>query len=137
MASSGNRDAVSGGEDSSWTELRVSWMSVGSSSQSSYQVATSLAPCLIKVLGPQELLLVTLPGTAYTSRFCSRAQRAVMRVPLYSAASTTSTPADMPLMMRFRIGKFCGAANVPMGNSEISAPPSDSICSERRLFSLG
>jgi len=32
---------------------------------------------------------VTFPGTAKTSRFCSSAQRAVMRVPLYSAASTT------------------------------------------------
>ena len=30
----------------------------------SSQVATSLAPCLIKVFGPQEFLLVTLPGTA-------------------------------------------------------------------------
>src|SRR5712691_5219073 len=137
MAASGNRDAVSGGEDSSRTELRLSWMSVGSSSQTSSQVATSLAPCLIKVLGPHELLLVTLPGTAYTSRFCSRAQRAVMRVPLYSAASTTSTPADMPLIIRLRMGKFCGAAKVLRGNSEIRAPPSATICSDRREFSFG
>ncbi len=88
----------------------------GSSSHTSSHVATSLAPCLMSVFGPQEFLLVTLPGTAKTSRFCSSAQRAVMRVPLYSAASTTSTPIDMPLMMRLRIGKFCGAANVPSGN---------------------
>jgi|HubBroStandDraft_6_1064221.scaffolds.fasta_scaffold483432_2 hypothetical protein len=45
-----------------------------------------------------------------------------MRVPLYSAASTTSTPADMPLMIRLRMGKFCGAGKVPTGNSEIRAP---------------
>jgi hypothetical protein len=42
---------------------------------------------------------VTLPGTANTSQFCSKAQRAVMRVPLYSPAYTTSTPADSPLKM--------------------------------------
>ena len=109
----------------------------GSSSHTSSQVATSLAPCLISVFGPQEFLLVTLPGTAKTSRFCSRAQRAVMRVPLYSAASTTSTPIDIPLMMRLRIGKFWGAAKVPRGNSVISAPPNARICSASRVFSFG
>src|SRR5438552_1999009 len=46
----------------------------------------------MRVFGPQEFLLVTFPGTAKTSRLCSRAQRAVMRVPLYSAVSTTRTP---------------------------------------------
>ena len=46
-----------------------------------------------------------------------------MRVPLYSAASTTSTPSEIPLIMRLRMGKFCGAAKVPSGNSETSAPP--------------
>jgi hypothetical protein len=60
--------------------------------QTSCPLATSLAPCLMRVMGPQEFVLVTLPGTAKTSRFCSSAQPAVMRVPLYSAASTTSTP---------------------------------------------
>ena len=70
---------------------------------------------------------MTFPGTAKTSRFCSSAQRAVIRVLLYSAASTTSTPKDIPLMIRLRIGKFCGAANVAKGNSEINAPPILSI----------
>src|SRR5437899_5858807 len=32
-----------------------------------------------------------------------RAQRAVIRVPLYSAASTTRTPMDRPLMIRLRM----------------------------------
>ena len=32
-----------------------------------------------------------------------------MRVPEYSAASTTSTPIDIPLRIRLRMGKFCGA----------------------------
>jgi hypothetical protein len=44
-----------------------------------------------------------------------------MRVPLYSAASMTNTPTEIPLMMRLRMGKFCGAAKVFMGNSEINA----------------
>src|SRR6267143_906671 len=130
--SSGNRDAVSGSRDSFCMELSAACISAGSSSQTSSQVATSFAPCLISVFGPQEFLLVTLPGTAYTSRFCSRAQREVMRVPLYSAASTTSTPTDMPLMIRLRMGKFCGAGKVPTGNSEISAPPKATICSASR-----
>ena len=33
--------------------------------------------------------------------------------PEYSAASTTTTPSDMPAMMRFRIGKFSGDGGVP------------------------
>ena len=37
----------------------------GRSSHTSSHVATSLAPCLINVLGVHEPLLVTLPGTAY------------------------------------------------------------------------
>ena len=48
-------------------------------------------------------------------------------VPLYSAASITSTPTDMPLMMRLRMGKFWGAAKVPIGNSETRAPPNARI----------
>lgn len=61
----------------------------------------------------------------------------MIRVPLYSAASTTKTPIDMPLMMRLRFGKFCGAANVPTGNSAIRAPPKERICSASHVFSFG
>ena len=50
------------------------------------------------------LRLSTLPGTANTSRPCSIACRAVISAPLRSAASTTITPSDRPLMMRFRCG---------------------------------
>src|SRR5271170_3451913 len=110
---------------------------VGSSSQTSSHVATSLAPCFINVLGPHAPLLVTLPGTAYTSRFCSIAQRAVTRVPLCSPASTTSTPTLTPLNNRLRRGKFCGAGKVPSLYSETIAPPPASICSASALFSLG
>src|SRR5206468_6219875 len=90
---SSNKDAVwAPGDSAPASGVSASRTSAGSSSHMSSHVATSLAPCLMRVFGPQEFLLVTLPGTANTSRFCSRAQRAVMRVPLYSAVSTTRTP---------------------------------------------
>ena len=54
--------AVAGYEPAEgWSASRTS---AGSSSQTSSHVATSLAPCLISVFGPQEFLFVTLPGTA-------------------------------------------------------------------------
>lgn len=134
-ASVGNRDAVCGGLDTWWASSSWIRIAVGSSSQTSSQVAVSLAPCFINVLGPQAFLLVTLPGTAYTSRPCSRAQRAVMRVPLNSAASITRTPTLSPLMMRLRIGKFWGAAKVPKGNSVINAPfGSDNLFRKSLVF---
>ena len=46
-----------------------------------------------------------------------------MRVPLYSAASTTRTPADIPLMMRLRMGKFCGVGAVPRGTPRSARHP--------------
>ena len=109
----------------------------GRSSHTSSQVATSLAPCFISVLGVQEPLLVTLPGTANRSRFCSAAQRAVTRVPEFSLASTTSTATLSPLKIRLRRGKFCGAGNVPIGTSLTIAPPVARISSASFLFSLG
>src|SRR5208283_6049073 len=87
----------------------------GRSSHTSSHVATSFAPCLINVFGVHEPLLVTLPGTAKRSRFCSAAHRAVTRVPEFSPASTTNTATLIPLRMRLRRGKFCGAGNVPIG----------------------
>jgi hypothetical protein len=53
----------------------------------------------------------------------------------YSAASTTTTPTDIPPMIRLAMGKFCEGANVPRGNSEIRALPSARICSESGEFS--
>ena len=80
--SSGNRDAEVALPDSGdGGGVSARFTSGGRSSHRSTQVATSFAPCLIKVLCPQEFLLVTFPGTANTSRFCSRAQRAVMPDP--------------------------------------------------------
>ena len=37
-------------------------------------------------------------------------------------ASATSTPSDIPLMMRFRCGKFFAKGAVPMGISVMIAP---------------
>ena len=92
---------------------------------------------MISVFGVHEPLLVTLPGTANRSRFCSAAQRAVTRVPEFSPASTTSTATHNPLRMRLRRGKFCGAGKVPIGNSLTMAPPVARISSASFLFSLG
>ena len=46
------------------------------------------------------------PGIANTSRPCSAAWRAVISEPDCAAASTTSTPAARPLMIRLRFGKL-------------------------------
>ena len=62
------------------------------------------------------------PGTANTSRPWSAARRAVTREPLRSAASTTRTPSESPLMIRLRHGKFQGIGAVSKGNSDTSAP---------------
>src|SRR5436305_11485461 len=65
-----------------------------------------------------------LPGTANTSLLCSTANRAVMAEPLCWAPSITITPSASPLTIRFRMGKFCGYAGDPMGNSERMRPRS-------------
>ena len=94
----------------------------GSSTTTSFQSCTSFAPCLMSRLGPQLIFEVMFPGTANTSRPWSMASRAVMAEPLYWAPSTTSSPQLRPLMTRFRMGKFCGNAVEPMGNSDSIRP---------------
>src|ERR1700756_276728 len=61
------------------------------------------------------------PGTASTSRPCSRAIRAVISEPDCRAASTTSTPRLRPEMSRLRLGKCLACGTVPGGIS----PPRD------------
>src|ERR1039457_6134025 len=104
------------------SSIRCRRDSTGSSATTSFQSCTSRAPCLISRFGPQLSLEVMLPGTANTSRPWSIASLAVMAEPLYCAPSTTSTPTLAPEMMRLRIGKFCGNATAPMGNSETIRP---------------
>ena len=62
------------------------------------------------------------PGTANTSRPCSRASRDVINEPDLSAASTTSTPCERPEIRRFRAGKCRAVGRVPTGCSQTSAP---------------
>jgi len=52
---------------------------------------------------------------------CSAAHRAVIKAPLFRGASTTSTPCDIPLMMRLRSGNLQASGWAPRGYSEISA----------------
>ena len=74
---------------------------------------------------PPRTLIRDVPGHGKHLAILLQGTAGVMRVPLYSAASTTKTPIEIPLMMRLRMGKFCGAANVFKGNSETTAPPVD------------
>ena len=61
---------------------------------------------LVTLATSRGLMLVGEPGTAKTSRCCSRAIRAVIAEPECCAPSTTSTPTLIPAIMRLRIGKF-------------------------------
>ena len=61
------------------------------SSRISLTPITSFAPSFISMFVPSLLMRSTLPGTAKTSRPCSRAQLAVINEPLPAAASTTTT----------------------------------------------
>ena len=92
------------------------------SSKISSTPSTSLAPCLRRRCVPVLRMLRATPGTAKTSRPCSRAKRAVISDPLLSAASTTTTPSARPLIMRFLDGKLPGDGGAPGGNSVRSAP---------------
>ena len=61
---------------------------------------------------------------AKTSRPCSLALLAVMSEPLFSPASTTSTPWLMPEIILFLIGKVVREADESGVNSLIRAPVS-------------
>ena len=71
------------------------------------------------------------------SRVATGFAACLMKVPLYSASSTTKMTTDIPRRVRFRIGKFCGVGGVGMANSEIRPRPSARICSANRWFSRG
>ena len=93
------------------------------STRISWAERISLAsPRAIRPLVPALMGASAGPGTANTSRFWSRASRAVISVPLCSAASTAATPADRPLRMRLRMGKRHPSGGVPGGFSDRMAP---------------
>ena len=56
---------------------------------------------------PEEFLLKIEPGVANISRFCSKANLAVIRAPLFSGASITIVAKQSPLIILFRQGKYC------------------------------
>ena len=99
---------------------RPAWGRISSRMSSTFSI--SFAPCLIRRLVPREPADSIAPGTAKTERPCSEAIRAVMSEPLYSPASTTTTPSEIPLMRRFREGKFGALGGVPKGYSVTRAP---------------
>jgi len=95
-----------------------------SSSRMSAQLRTNLAPSWIRRLVPLLAAERMLPGIAKTSRFCSSAWLAVIKAPLLSPASITSTPRLNPLISLLRHGKFSALGLVPKGYSLIRAPRS-------------
>ena len=97
---------------------------------------TSVAPSLRSLLVPPARGSIGEPGTANTSRPASSASRAVMSEPERSAASTTTTPSDMPAMIRLRRGKSRARGSQPKAISETRAPPSV-IWSARSACSAG
>ena len=80
---------------------------------------TNRAPCWISLFVPTDLVESVCPGKANTSRFWSKALRAVIMAPLFFPASMINTPFDRPLIIRFRLGKLTASGFVPGINSEI------------------
>ena len=76
-------------------------------------------------------------GTANTSLPCSSAKSAVIRLPLLSGASVTTTPELNPLIILFLFGKFCGNGFSFISYSVITAPPEFMIFLISSTFSLG
>ena len=93
------------------------------SSKMSLMFSASLAPCLIKAWQPRCIGELMEPGTAKTSLPCSAASRAVINEPLLMVASTTKQAREIPLIRRFRRGKFFAKGGAPNGNSLIMTPP--------------
>src|SRR5206468_1832567 len=97
---------------------------------------TSLAPSCMRRLAPTLVGDVIRPGTAKVSRPRSPANPAVIKAPLRSAASTTTTPSASPASVRLRAGKWPASAGMPGGNCDRIAP-CDSIARTSGPFSGG
>ena len=102
--------------------------SIGASAlRTSSGSVTMVAPDLMRALVPSARGSRGWPGMANTSRPCSPAMRAVMRVPDRRAASTISTPSASPEMMRLRRGKSWARGTKPGGFS-VTRQPRSPIC---------
>ena len=100
-------------------------------------LSVNFAPSLISSFVPFDILEFALPGTANTSFPSSSASSAVIKLPLFSPASTTTTPSLIPLIILFRLGKFCGTGTTFSSYSVITAPPYFIISSINFIFSFG
>ena len=97
---------------------------------------TRVAPVLSRRLVPSARGSRGWPGTANTSRPCSAAIRAVISVPDRRAASTISTPSEMPEMIRLRRGKSW-ARGVKPGGFSLSRQPRSPMARCRSACSGG
>ena len=71
---------------------------------------------------PADIMEVAGPGTAMSGRPKLMACRAVLRVPLRTAASMITVPWPRAAMIRFLSRKWDRAGLVPGGHSLITAP---------------
>lgn len=108
------------------------------SQRTSSGVITHLArPSRMRELAPRLPGRITSPGTAKTSLPNSRASRAVMRLPEFSAASVTSVPSEKEATSAFRMGKWCASGPAPGANAETTAPPEATMESKSPRFDRG
>src|ERR671916_324775 len=89
-----------------------------SSSSTSSAPVIGTAPSRSSPFVPRATREVTRPGTAATDLPRSRAKSVVIRLPLGSAASTTTVIRASPAMIRLRAGKLHLNGGVPGGSSE-------------------
>ncbi len=88
----------------------------------SFKLLMGMAPSRIRRLVPCEVGLSIGPGMAMTSLPNSRAHLAVIRAPLFRAASTTITQCARAAIIRLRAGNLHGAGGVPKGYSVMIVP---------------
>ena len=112
-------------------------MSISTSSGASSSSTSTCAPSRISRLQPCDVARARSPGTATTSRPWARARFAVMSAPLRTAASTTISTPDNPLMIRFRCGNRHGSGAAPGPNSDTIAPPPSRIRSASARLDFG
>ena len=73
----------------------------------------NVAPYWMSLLVPSDQGESIWPGRAKTSRFWFRAFKAVIIAPLLLPDSTTNTPFERPLIIRFLFGKLTASGFVP------------------------